>query len=200
MRAFLIAVFVAAFALVGQAGAHTGKGPQMRPHSQRLTLVQLERRQATNLHRARSVLHFFRSRNLATGAGLPPRARTSYRWAYAAAEKPAWLVRELGETRAAIRTRAAPSWQREPVRHLALWLCIHGGEGAWGAVGRGIAAGHYNGLQMTWGWGPLEGDPNGYRPAQILAAAEYEYRQSGYSSTWLAGQWGQTISPCWQYA
>lgn len=81
--------------------------------------------------------------------------------------------------------------------HLALWLCIHAGEGGWGA---NTGNGYYDGLQMTWGWGPLEGSPNNYTPKQLMAAAEQEYQASGYSRTWLSGQWPNTVQSCWQYA
>lgn len=80
--------------------------------------------------------------------------------------------------------------------HYEGWMCIHQYEGAWGATNPN---GHYNGLQMTMGWGELEGNPNNYEPMQILWAAEHEYQRNNYSRSWLQGQWGQTISPCWSY-
>lgn len=95
------------------------------------------------------------------------------------------------------------------VPHFALWMCINGnhkfrhdgtsGEanGNWYTTN---SNGHYNGLQMSWSWlGIIQGNPNNYTPAQIMQAAETGYKESGYSSSWLQQQWGQTIGPCWQY-
>lgn len=88
------------------------------------------------------------------------------------------------------------------VGHLALWLCIHGGEGAWYD---NTGNGYYNGLQMTWGWGPLPdsgpgADPNHYTPTEIMSIADGAYREHGYSRSWLSGQWPQTVQSCWRYA
>lgn len=81
--------------------------------------------------------------------------------------------------------------------HYRGWMCIHASEGAWYSTNPN---GHYNGLQMTYNWmGIIKGNPNNYSPIQILWAAETGYANSHYSRSWLQGQWGQTISPCWQY-
>lgn len=190
----LIVVLVAALAALAlspTAGAHLVVTKPVR------TLDALEHRQSVNVAHARATLRWFQRRHLSLVAVRDRDARREYRWSYAAAVKPGWLVAQLARTREALRLRNLPSWEREPIVHEALWDCIHGNEGAWGAVNPN---GHYNGLQMTWGWGPLVGDPNAYAPEQIYRAAEYEYRRSGYSSAWLQGQWGQTIGSCWSHA
>lgn len=70
-------------------------------------------------------------------------------------------------------------------------MCIHRGEGRWNDPNSG-GNGHYGGLQMTSPWG--KGAYYVYR-ADYLSAyeqmrkAELGYRASGYSRTWLMGQW-----------
>jgi hypothetical protein len=77
--------------------------------------------------------------------------------------------------------------------HLAGWLCIHRREGAWNAS---TGNGYYGGLQMTYGWMGLVKDASKLSPAQQMAAAETGYRQSGYSDSWMRGQWPNTYPPC----
>lgn len=87
-----------------------------------------------------------------------------------------------------------------PVHHQG-WLCIHHSEGGWADPNSG-GNGHYGGLQMTPGWLgyiPHGDTANHYSQWQQETWAEQGYRDSGYSSTWLQGQWGQTIGPCWGY-
>lgn len=84
--------------------------------------------------------------------------------------------------------------------HHALWMCIHAGEGRWDDPNSG-GNGHWGGLQMTPGWGGLfTGTADHYSQAQQEWFAETGYRRSGYSRSWLQGQWGQTIGPCWRFA
>jgi hypothetical protein len=152
------------------------------------TLHHRQARQVSTIHRDLGTLRFFRRhpRQARSSTG-----RRAIRFARAELR---WTRRELGETRAQLRVRRWPP-------HLALWLCIHHGEGAWGAVGRGDAAGHYNGLQMTWSWGyGIVGDPNRYTPMQIMWAAERGYAASHYRASWLEQQWGATMPPCWSFA
>jgi len=80
--------------------------------------------------------------------------------------------------------------------HVAGWLCIHSREGAWNAQ---TGNGYYGGLQMSYGWMGLVGNAALLSPEQQMAAAETGYRQSGYSSAWLAGQWPNTYPPCAGY-
>lgn len=104
----------------------------------------------------------------------------------------------LGHLSAQLRTlQEARAW---PAHH-SLWLCIHGGEGNWDDPNSG-GNGHYGGLQMTPGWGsmPDGATANTYSQVEQERNAEAEYAKNGYSRTWLQGQWGQTIGPCWGYA
>lgn len=95
------------------------------------------------------------------------------------------------------RLRAAHRLHPRPViAHLALWLCIHRGEGAWNA---NTGNGYYGGLQMTSGWGGVE-RPDKLSPSAQMALAEREYRASGYSTGWLEGQWPNTSPPCLGHA
>lgn len=92
---------------------------------------------------------------------------------------------------------AEPTW---PAHH-QLWLCIHGGEaGSWYDQNTG-GNGHWGGLQMHPGWG-YGTSYHASDDSQLTqeTAAEAGYRASGYSHSWLSGQWGATIGPCWQYA
>ena len=108
-----------------------------------------------------------------------------------------WLYKaetaRIAEAKARI---AASEW---PVHH-SLWLCIHSSEGAWDDPNSGNN-GHYGGLQMHpgWGYGTAYYANNSTQLVQEQSA-ERAYRASNYSATWLRGQWGQTIGPCWQYA
>ncbi len=82
------------------------------------------------------------------------------------------------------------------IGHRALWLCIHSREGAWNAQ---TGNGYYGGLQMTYGWDGLVGNAALLSPAQQMRAAETGYRRSGYSVSWLEGQWPNTSPPCLAY-
>lgn len=87
-----------------------------------------------------------------------------------------------------------------PIPHRDLWLCIHRGEGAWNDPDSG-RNGHYGGLQMTSPWG--RGDYYVYRADQLtpyeqMRKAELGYRASGYSRSWLYGQWAHP--ECMGYA
>jgi hypothetical protein len=79
--------------------------------------------------------------------------------------------------------------------HIALWLCIHNGEGAWNA---NTGNGYYGGLQMTPGWGGVA-RPDLLSPSSQMELAETQYRASGYSVAWLEGQWPNTSPPCLGY-
>ncbi len=95
------------------------------------------------------------------------------------------------------RQRAARRLRpRTIIGHVALWLCIHRGEGAWDDGGYP----YYGGLQMTAGWYGGRGhlassDP----PAVQMAAAEHQYKASHYSIAWLEGKWPNTSPPCLGY-
>ncbi len=52
---------------------------------------------------------------------------------------------------------------------------------------------------MTYGWDGLVGNAALLSPAAQMQAAETGYRQSGYSTAWLEGQWPNTSPPCLGY-
>jgi hypothetical protein len=94
--------------------------------------------------------------------------------------------------------------------HHALWMCIHGDPKYGSHVGNEASSwknhdtgdnGHYGGLQMYPGWlNMFRGTADQYSQLQQEWFAEKAYRQNRYRQSWLTGQWGQTISPCWQHA
>ncbi len=101
----------------------------------------------------------------------------------------AWIERLWSHRRLMARRLAA---QHPAIAHLSLWLCIHQGEGAWDAD---TGNGYYGGLQAHMNWYGV------YRMDLLSAweqmlAAETAYRQSGYSTAWLEGQWPNTSPPC----
>lgn len=102
----------------------------------------------------------------------------------------AWRVRVNHRQIAEAHRRLAPEGPR--IAHIALWLCIHRGEGAWDAA---TGNGYYGGLQMTYGWGGVA-RPDLLAPSAQMALAERQYAASGYSAAWLAGQWPNTSPPC----
>ena len=79
------------------------------------------------------------------------------------------------------------------IPHESGWLCIHSREGAWNA---NTGNGFYGGLQMTYGWMGLVTRADLLSPAQQMRAAETGYRRSGYSDSWMRGQWPNTYPPC----
>ena len=79
-----------------------------------------------------------------------------------------------------------PVW---PAHH-ALWMCIHGHEaGDWHNKDSG-GNGHWGGLQMhpDWGYGTSKYASSDSQLTQERAA-EAGYAASGYSRSWLMGQW-----------
>ena len=105
-----------------------------------------------------------------------------------------WRVRVdrrlIGEARSRLRAR------RPVLGHVALWLCIHSGEGAWNA---NTGNGYFGGLQMTSGWGGVA-RPDLLSPAAQMQLAERQYRASGFSIAWLEEQWPNTSPPCLELA
>lgn len=74
--------------------------------------------------------------------------------------------------------------------HHALWMCIHGHEAAdWHNPDTGHNS-HYGGLQMhpDWGYGTSYLASADSQRTQEWAA-ERGYQASGYSRSWLLGQW-----------
>ena len=97
-----------------------------------------------------------------------------------------WHVKQLQRWQAKAERQALPA-------HTRGWLCIHGGEGAWNA---NTGNGFYGGLQMTYGWMGLVSNAAVLSPAQQMQAAEIGYRNSGFSDSWMRGQWPNTYPPC----
>lgn len=105
------------------------------------------------------------------------------------------------------RERVARRWIRTahyriahpPIPHLALWLCIHHGEsGSWDT---NTGNGYYGGLQMTSPWGTgvyYVWRADLLSPREQMRKAELGYAASGYSLSWLEGQWYHP--ECFQYA
>lgn len=82
-----------------------------------------------------------------------------------------------------------------PIPHLALWMCIHGLEGAWNDPNPPF----WGGLQMTSPWGA--GAYYVFRadllsPWEQMRKAELGYIASGYSTSWLHGQWPNSSRAC----
>lgn len=70
--------------------------------------------------------------------------------------------------------------------HHALWVCIHGYEGAWDNHGPS----YYGGLQMSWNWMKLiPGDAGNLTESQQEWAAEKAWQENGYSYSFLYQQW-----------
>ena len=76
--------------------------------------------------------------------------------------------------------------------HMAMWLCIHGKEGAWDA---NTGNGYYGGLQATSPWyGVSRMDL--LSPGAQIAHAEAMYAANGYSLGWIRQQWPNTSYGC----
>lgn len=113
------------------------------------------------------------------------------------------LPRVVGEIRTLEDARAA---EPQPVTHERLWKCIAGYPGYRPGGGSGESGGstnasngsHFNILQMTNPWAGI--NPIGMSADSIMSAAESQYAASGYSHSWLFGQWGQTLGPCMDFA
>lgn len=97
------------------------------------------------------------------------------------------------------RERVARRWIRRAHYRLShprlvyrsLWLCIHHYEGAWNDPDSGHN-GHYGGLQMTSPWGRgvyYVNRADWLTPYTQMRKAELGYRASGFSRSWLQGQW-----------
>lgn len=107
----------------------------------------------------------------------PPHSRGYWAWRVKVAER--WVK------------QARYKLSHPPIRYLALWTCIHNYEGSWDNADTGHN-GHFGGLQMTSPWG--RGVYYVYRadwliPYMQMRKAELGYAASGYSRSWLLGQW-----------
>jgi hypothetical protein len=89
---------------------------------------------------------------------------------------------------------------RPTLSHLAGWLCIHSREGAWNDEGDP----YWGGLQMGWWFMQTygadllraKGPASNWTPGEQMAAAEGAYVMSGYSDSFMRGQWPRTYPPC----
>jgi len=87
-----------------------------------------------------------------------------------------------------------------PIAHWSLWSCITNGAYP-GAPHEGNG---YNGKYTGWlgmstpwmGHYPPGSDWVHSAQLAVYAIAEQEFRKTGYSLTWLHGQWPQTSPPC----
>lgn len=85
--------------------------------------------------------------------------------------------------------------------HNALWECLRPYEGSDPANQDTGNNGHWGGLQMHPDWGRGTSHHASDDPWIVQKkAAELGYETSGFSSSWLWGQWGQTLGHCVQYA
>jgi hypothetical protein len=89
------------------------------------------------------------------------------------------------------KLRGSPS-SSGGIAHRVGWLCIHSREGAWNA---NTGNGYYGGLQAHLNWYGVYRMDLLSAEAQ-MAHAETVYRSTGYSHSWLAGQWPNTYPPC----
>jgi hypothetical protein len=110
-----------------------------------------------------------------------------------------WTKKELKESLVKFQLSLWPP-------HHTLWLCIHGGPPyrssyearEWDNKNTG-RNGHWGGLQMhpDWGYGTSHHASDDSQWTQEWAA-EKGYKDSGYSHTWLMGQWAHY--ECLRYA
>lgn len=107
-----------------------------------------------------------------------------------------WQARRLAAYKLAHRPTYRTLASTGGIAHAALWSCIHGDEGGWHQPSYAVDSNgtplYWGGLQMTSPWG--KGAYYVYRadllsPYEQMRKAELGYRASGYSTTWLMGQW-----------
>lgn len=80
-------------------------------------------------------------------------------------------------------------------KHHALWGCIAHYESGGDPHNPGNGS-HFGYLAMSWGWlGLISGNPSTHSQMEQEWAAEIGYRNSGYSYSFLYGQWFE-----WDYA
>jgi hypothetical protein len=100
--------------------------------------------------------------------------------------------RTIVEARARLTTSHSTS-----VGHVALWLCIHRGEGSWHDTGDP----YWGGLQMHPGWGyGTSYYASNDSPLVQMQSAERGFAASGFSVAWLRQQWPNTAPPCLGFA
>lgn len=138
-----------------------------------------------NLRHAENVLGFLHAYPEAGTPSSRARVYRDFRW-----------LRRLGLDRVAeAKARLVP-----PIAHWSLWSCITNGAYP-GAPheGNGYNGSYTGPLGMTIPWAghsPSTGDWVTTPRAEVYAYAEQEYRENGYSTAWLRGQWPATSPPC----
>ena len=165
----LLCVIMALFLLTGQADAHA----LLRCSAHQTPQHQL-RCGNTNVHRGTTSLTFLHNH---------PRVGTA-KSRKALADSAAYLIHYGNQHVEQALARMLPP-------HNAGWECIHSREGSWSDTGDP----YWGGLQMHPGWGGVH-HASDLSPTQQKWLAEREYRRTGYSHAWLAGQWPNTYPPC----
>lgn len=115
-------------------------------------------------------------------------------------ERHLWVHRRVIARKMASRRLRARS--PSGVGHWALWNCIHNGRYPGAPHEGNSSSGTYTGpLQMTSHWDGFPVSNWYYLPiGQVYADAEIAFRQHGYSTYWLEGQWPNTAPPCLGFA
>src|SRR4029077_3275055 len=149
-----------------------------------------EHRQIHSLHRYIGTVTFFDNHSWLLKHGSMRNRKIAHKELHKAHIWIHIIKRELVETRHVLYPSVSGV-----VSHDAMWECIHGKEGNW-ATGYNPAGPYYGGLQMTWGWGELNGDPRNYSSTQQKLAAEHEWARNGYSLSFMRQQWPHTSYGC----
>jgi len=138
----------------------------------------LSRTQVVRTHHAQNLIRFFDHHRKAA------ETRKGERLLWQAIHTLNSTVRSLQ----AVATAKAETPEFPP--HHALWVCIHRSEASsWYDHDSGHN-GHYGGLQMAWNWlGYVNGDAANLSQAQQEWAAEKAWAASGYSYSFLYGNW-----------
>lgn len=195
--ALLIAVAAAALLMAAPSGAHLFRpdcNAKLAPKAE-LRCAKLNRQHALATiawakGQLRRINLFDASRSLTLN-----RIVVNHRWLYKT------MTTRVGEAERRVLASTFP-------RHHLLWLCIHGTPSLGTPVGHEASRwdtratnGHYGGLQMHPRWKHGTSYYASDDPQLVQEnAAEEAYRESGYSASFLIGQWGATIGPCWKYA
>jgi hypothetical protein len=158
------------------------------------TLHKREHRQIHSLHRYVGTVTFFNNHRWLLKHGSIHNRKVAHLELRKAHIWIPILKKELAETRRALNPPERYV-ANSVASHDAMWECIHNKEGDW-ATGYNPAGPYYGGLQMTWGWGELDGDPRNYSSTQQKLAAEHEWAKNGYSLSFMRQQWPQTSYGC----
>jgi hypothetical protein len=186
----LTAALITALALTAIAGAGNSLRVKHKPWRIMTTqqkIIVLEKQ----IHKDKCIIRFWKNhRELAsTNAPMPYKARIQTHWARVSLRIARKHLRQLMVTPRVTTTRYVSGGKGFPPHH-ALWLCLHSVEaGSWQDHNSG-GNGHYGGLQMHYNWGyGIVGDAGNYSQTEQEWAAERGYRASGYSSSFIYGQW-----------